>query len=163
MKENKPKNWLSFITGSGTYQEAKFADDADLMSASSTRTRATCARAVGQPQIETVEDSKDGKTRWIRLRIPVDEGLRYRIGTFEIADNTAVRTEVLRALFKMQEGEFYNDEEDPQGHREGEGDLRHRRLLAVGARRRHPCRAASIPRPASRSGPSRRRPSSTSR
>jgi outer membrane protein assembly factor BamA len=31
MKENKPRTWLSFITDSGTYQEAKFADDAQLV------------------------------------------------------------------------------------------------------------------------------------
>ena len=30
MKENKPSSWfLSFITGRGTYQEAKFDDDAE--------------------------------------------------------------------------------------------------------------------------------------
>jgi hypothetical protein len=28
MKDNKAKSWLSFITSDGTYQEAKFADDA---------------------------------------------------------------------------------------------------------------------------------------
>jgi hypothetical protein len=49
---------------------------------------------VGQPQIETVSTSKDGKTRWIRLRIPVDEGMRYNIGKFDIADNTALRLRV---------------------------------------------------------------------
>jgi len=29
MKANKSKSWLSFITSAGTYQEAKFADDAE--------------------------------------------------------------------------------------------------------------------------------------
>jgi outer membrane protein insertion porin family len=108
MKENKPKNWLSFITDSGTYQEAKYSEDADLIQ-QFYRNNGYVAAQIGQPQIETVETSKDGKTKWIQLRIPVDEGPRYRVGTFNIADNTAIRTEFLRSLFKMEEGEFYNE------------------------------------------------------
>jgi outer membrane protein insertion porin family len=107
LKENKPKNWYSFLTSSGTYLEAKFAEDADLVQVFYLNKGYVRAR-VGQPQIETVSTSKDGKTRWIRLRIPVDEGMRYNIGNFNIADNTALRSEFLRAQFKIKEGEVYN-------------------------------------------------------
>ena len=107
LKENKPKGWLSFITSTGTYYEAKFADDADLLQEFYLNEGYTQAR-VGAPQVEVVEDSEDGEERWIRLRIPVDEGQRYRVGTFTIADNTAIKTEFLRDLFKVEEGDFYS-------------------------------------------------------
>ena len=48
MKENKPKGLLAFITGGGTYQEAKFEEDADR-SSSTTGTRATSAPASASP------------------------------------------------------------------------------------------------------------------
>ena len=64
MKENKAKTLAARSSPSaGTYQEAKFADDAETGARSSTRTTATSRAQVGQPQVETVEDSKDGKTR----------------------------------------------------------------------------------------------------
>jgi outer membrane protein insertion porin family len=104
MKENKPRNWLSFITDSGTYQEAKFADDATNITDFYQNNGYVQAR-VGTPQIETIEDSKDRKTRWIRLRIPVDEGTRYRLGKFDIVGNTALKADALRKLFKLKEGD----------------------------------------------------------
>ena len=107
LKENKPRAWYSFLTSSGTYLEAKFADDADLVQVFYLNKGYVRAR-VGQPQVEVVGDSKDGKTRWITLRIPVDEGQRYRVGSFNIADNTAVKTEYLRSVFKVKENDFYN-------------------------------------------------------
>jgi outer membrane protein insertion porin family len=107
LKENKPRAWYSFLTSSGTYLEAKFADDADLVQVFYLNKGYVRAR-VGQPQVQVVGDSKDGKTRWITLRIPVDEGQRYRVGSFNIADNTAVRTEFLRSVFKVEENDFYN-------------------------------------------------------
>ena len=107
MKENKPKGWLSFITSGGTYLENKFADDADKVTEFYLNHGYVQAR-VGQPQIEVIENSTDGRTSWIRLRVPVDEGQRYKVGTFSIADNASVKTEFLRPLFKLQEGDYYN-------------------------------------------------------
>ena len=107
LKENKPKGWLSFITSGGTYYEAKFADDADLVQDFYSNQGYTQAR-VGSPQIEVLEDSTDGDDRWIRLTIPVDEGQRYRIGTFNVSGNTALKTEGIRPLFKIKEGDFYS-------------------------------------------------------
>jgi outer membrane protein insertion porin family len=107
MKDNKAKNWLSWVTSSGTYLEAKFEDDADLVQEFYVDRGYAQAR-VGVPQIERVEDSKDGKTRWIRLRIPVDEGRRYRVGEFEIVDNATIKTEFIRPLFKVKEGDWFS-------------------------------------------------------
>jgi len=114
MKDNKPKSWLSWITSAGTYQEMKFQDDAQKVT--EFYGNEGYARAqVGQPQLETIEDSKDGKKRWIRLRIPVDEGERYKIGKFDIAPGTAIKPEFLRPLFKVKEGDYYSRKQIAKG------------------------------------------------
>ena len=64
---------------------------------------------VAQPELKTLEDSKDGKTRWIELRIPVTEGPRYKLGEFGFEGNTVVKSEALRPLFKVKMGEWYNE------------------------------------------------------
>jgi outer membrane protein insertion porin family len=107
MKENKPKSWLSFITSAGTFQEAKFADDAQAVT-EFYGNKGYARAQVGHPQLETIEDSNDGSTRWIRLRIPVDEGIKYTIGKFEIGAGTSLKPEFLRPLFKVREGDTYS-------------------------------------------------------
>ena len=114
MKENKPKAWWSFFTSGGTYLDAKFAEDADKVQEFYLN-QGYVRALIGQPKIETVKDSKDGKLRYIRLRVPVDEGRRYKVGTFTIDGNTAVRTEALRGMFALQEGDFYNYEKVQKG------------------------------------------------
>jgi outer membrane protein insertion porin family len=107
MKDNKPRGWLSFITGAGTYAEAKFPDDAEKIN-EFYRNEGYVKAVVGAHKVEVVRDSEDGKTRWVRLRIPVDEGVRYRVGAFNIADNTAVKTDALRKFFKIKEGDYFD-------------------------------------------------------
>ena len=107
MKENKPKGLLGFITGGGTYQEAKFEEDADKIVEYYQNEGYVRAR-VGQPELKVLENSKDGKERWVQLRIPVTEGSRYRIGEFNIEGNTVVKTESLRPLFEVTPGEWYS-------------------------------------------------------
>jgi outer membrane protein insertion porin family len=114
MKENKPKSWLSFITGKGTYQEAKFAEDAEAVTAYYLEQGYIQAR-VGQPQIEVIRDSDDGKTRWIRLRVPVDEGPRYRIGKVTYEGNTMVTDEGFAQLFKLEPGDWYSHKKFMKG------------------------------------------------
>ena len=80
IKENKPKNPLyGWISGGGTYKEAMFEEDAAKV-VEYYQNRGYPQARVGQPEVKTLEDSKDGKTRWIQLRIPVTEGERYRFG-----------------------------------------------------------------------------------
>jgi outer membrane protein insertion porin family len=114
LKENKPKGWLSFITSGGTYYEAKFAEDAELVQDFYNNQGYAQAR-IGSPQVEVLEDSNDGDERWIRLTIPVDEGQRYRIGNFTIEGNTALRTEGIRPMFKIEEGDYYSIEKIRKG------------------------------------------------
>jgi len=107
LKDNKPKSWLSFITEAGKYQEAKFADDAQKV-VDFYRENGYAKVRVGNPQVEVISTSTDGKTRDIRLVIPVDEDRRYKVGKFDIADAKALQADGLRALFKVNEGDYFD-------------------------------------------------------
>jgi len=104
IKENRPHSWLSWLTQTGTYQEAKFADDAQRVS-EFYQNQGYARAQIGMPQVETIQDSKDGKTRWIRLRIPVDEGQKYKLGKLNVAGSTVLKAESIIPIFKMKEGE----------------------------------------------------------
>ena len=114
MKGNRAHNWLSFITSSGTYQEAKFDEDAERVTAFYRNNGYIFAR-VGQPQLEVLSDSPDKKTRLVSLKIPVDEGSPYKVGKFEFSGNTIVKSEGLRPLFKISEGDVYSEKKVRKG------------------------------------------------
>ncbi len=119
LKENKPKGFLSFITGGGTYKEDKFEEDADRV-ITYYRNRGYARVQVGQPDLKTLVDEKDGKTRWVQLRIPVTEGPRYKVGEFGFDGNTVLKADVLRTLFKVKPGEWYNEKEIRDGLRKAQ-------------------------------------------
>jgi outer membrane protein insertion porin family len=114
MKENKAPGFLKFITGAGTYKEGKFEEDADKV-VQYYRERGYVRAQVGQPQLKILEDSSDGKSRWVQLQIPVTEGPRYKIGEVGFAGNTVVKTEGLRPLFKIEQGEWFNEKKIRKG------------------------------------------------
>ncbi len=114
MKENKEKGFFGFITGGGTYKEDKFAEDAQLIT-DHYRDEGYVMAQVGQPQMRTLEDSPDGKTRWIQLQVPITEGKRYRVGNFDFEGNTVVKAEGLRPLFKLEKGEIYSQKQIKKG------------------------------------------------
>lgn len=107
LKENRPQGLLSAMTGTGSYNEAKFADDAQNVE-DYYRDHGYIAARVGQPELRALDDSADGGTRWVQLRIPVVEGERYRTGTVGFEGNRLVDSDVLRALLKLKEGEWYS-------------------------------------------------------
>jgi outer membrane protein insertion porin family len=108
MKTNKEQWFLSFITGRGTYLQDKFEEDAEKV-VENYRDKGYITARVGQPEVKTLEDTPDGKTRFVELRVPVTEGRRYRVGKFEFAGNEVVKSEGLRPLFKVKEGSFYSE------------------------------------------------------
>jgi outer membrane protein insertion porin family len=114
MKENKEQWFLSFISGRGTYQEAKFEEDADKI-VEYYRDRGYVTARVGQPELKFLEDSPDKTTRWVQLGIPVAEGERYRVGNFDFDGNTVINTDLLRPLFKNKTGDFYSEKDIRQG------------------------------------------------
>lgn len=114
VKANKPRGLLSLVTGRGAYNQDKFADDAQLI-VNHYRNNGFVEVQVGQPELRTLDDSVDGKTRWVQLRAPITEGRRFRVGSFSIEGNTVVKTEALRPLFKIAEGEEYREDQIRKG------------------------------------------------
>ena len=114
IKNNKSQWAFSWITGRGTYQEAKFEEDADRVM-QWYLDRGYINAQVGIPEIKVLADSEDKKTRYIELKIPVTEGERYRVGNFDFAGNTVLQSEVLRPLFKLRSGDYYSQGEIRKG------------------------------------------------
>ena len=124
MKENKerapwdpihfPTAFIGMIAGRGTYSEPKFDEDAEKVVAYY-RDHGYLRANVGVPELKVLEDSDDKKTRWVELRIPIVEGPRYKVGTFDVAGNTVVKTEFLKPLFKLTSGDYYGEKRIRKG------------------------------------------------
>jgi outer membrane protein insertion porin family len=114
MKENRAQWWLSWITGRGTYQETKFEEDAERVT-EYYRNEGYVRAQVGEPEVKVLEDSSDKKTRYIELRIPVTEGQRYLVGSFDVTGNTVVKSDLLKPLFKLKKGEVYSQKNVRKG------------------------------------------------
>ena len=112
MKENKAGGFFggmfAFVRGGGSYREDKFGEDAEKI-VEYYRDRGYITAQVGQPDLQVLEDERDGRTRWVQLRIPVTEGNQYRIGDFSFEGNEIVKDEALRTLFKVQPGDIYSE------------------------------------------------------
>jgi len=106
MKNNKKEWMFSWITSSGTYQAAKFEEDADKI-VEYYRDRGYVTARVGQPELKYIEDSTDRRTRYVSLRIPIQEGERYKVGDVVFEGNTVVRAEALKEIFKLKTGTYY--------------------------------------------------------
>jgi outer membrane protein insertion porin family len=119
MKENKPKGLLGFITGGGTYKEAMFEEDAAKVVEYYQNQGYPQAR-VGNPEVKTLEDSKDGKNRWVQLRVPVTEGKRYRMGELSFEGNKLVNSTGLRTLYNIEPGEWYNKKKINDGNKKAQ-------------------------------------------
>ena len=67
---------------------------------------------VGQPRI-TYTDKPGGNKKKpaknMKLEVPVTEGAQYRMGSLKFEGLTVLKEPFVRALFKMQEGDVYND------------------------------------------------------
>jgi outer membrane protein insertion porin family len=113
MKDNRPKGFLGFL-GDATYHEVKFADDAERVT-EFYKDHGYAGAQVGQPQVEVIRTSPDGRKRWIRLRVPVDEGMKYTIGKFELEGESKLNLDAVKALFKIKEGDEYSNKKIRKG------------------------------------------------
>jgi outer membrane protein insertion porin family len=114
MKDVKQRSLLSFITGRGTYRQEKFEEDAERV-VGFYRDRGYLRVRVEPPEITVLTDAADRTRREIRLRIPISEGRRYRVGTIAVADNAVVKSEALVPLFKLKAGDFYAEKRVRKG------------------------------------------------
>ena len=115
MKNTKERWWLSRITGRGTYKEAQFEEDADRI-IGYYRDEGYIDAQVGQPDLEYLEASEDGTRRDLQLRIPIEEGERYRIGEVDFDGNEVVTDIGLKQIFKnMEPGVYYSEDDARKG------------------------------------------------
>jgi outer membrane protein insertion porin family len=114
MKDIKAMSWLSWITQSGTYKEDKYAEDAEKVVAYY-RDNGYLRVRVDNPEVKTLENSKDGKKRYVELRIPVTEGPRYKVGDVKVVDNKVVKAEALVQVFALKPGQYYSEKRVRKG------------------------------------------------
>ena len=109
MKNTKERWWLSWMTGRGTYKEAQFEEDADRIIAFY-REQGYIDSQVGQPDLEYLDEADDAENRGLRLRIPIEEGARYRIGKVRFDGNEVIPAAGLATIFvKLEPGEYYSE------------------------------------------------------
>ncbi len=107
--------WIAGSLGDGgTYQETKFDEDAEKIM-SFYRDHGYIKANVGVPELKVIEDSTDKTARYIELKIPVNEGRRYKVSDFDIAGNTVVKSDYLKPLFKTKPGDFYSEKNVRKG------------------------------------------------
>jgi outer membrane protein insertion porin family len=114
IKSNKAHGLLSLVTHRGHFDESKFADDAQRI-VDHYRDHGFVEAGVGPPTLRVLDDSADGQTRWVQLRVEVDEGRRYTLGQFAIEGNSVLREEALRAVFPIKTGDTYSQEKLRKG------------------------------------------------
>ena len=115
MRNNRRKRWLPIPQFDNTYKPAGFEEDAERI-VSFYRDRGYLAARVGQPSIRTLDDSDDGKTRWVAMGIPITEGGRYRVGELSVEGSTSVPAEYLLSLFtKTRKGDLYSEQDIREG------------------------------------------------
>ena len=107
MKENKEPGMFSFITGKGTYQETKFEEDAEKV------VEYYRDRGYIDAQRRLAGHQTCSRTRATARRGTCSCAFRSRkaaatrSASSTSSGNTVVKSEALRPLFKMKEGEFY--------------------------------------------------------
>lgn len=106
MKDNRAQSLVSVLNRRGPYKAERFADDAQKLE-DHYRDHGYADARVGEPELRRLDDSLDGTTRWIQLRVPVLEGPRYYVSQFELSGNKVIATDALRQLFKIKDGDVY--------------------------------------------------------
>ncbi len=113
MAHNKPNGFLGLL-GDATYNEAMFPEDAERVG-EFYKSNGYASAQIGQPVIETVRTAEDGTRRWIRLRVPVDEGQKFTIGKFEVTGESKLNLDAVKLLFEIAPGDTYSSEKIRKG------------------------------------------------
>ena len=77
-------------------------------SSSTTATRATSRRTSARPRSRSSRTRRTRKPAGSSCAIPVTEGPRYKVGSLNFDGNKVIKSESLRPLFKMNEGDYYS-------------------------------------------------------
>ena len=130
MTHNRTRRWLPIPQFSSTYKQAGFEEDADRI-VSFYRDRGYLSARVGQPALRTLEDSADGKTRWIALGIAVTEGSQYRLGEFAVEGSTTVPSGVPPVSLQSAQRRSLQRKRDPRRPEQGKRAVRRTRAVRV--------------------------------
>lgn len=114
LKTNRPKPWFNPFSQKGTWRVDRYEEDVELVG-QHYRNNGFLQARVGAAEFTTLETSKDGKTRYVEMRVPVTEGKRYRVGEFALDGNTVLKTQPLIDSFSIKKGEFANEEQIRKG------------------------------------------------
>lgn len=114
LRANRPQSLLSLVSDRGTYHEDRLAEDAQSI-VDFYRDRGYVTARVEQPTLRVLDDSPDGRTRWVQLRLNVSEGPQYRVGNVTFEGNTVVRSEALEQLFRIAPGDLYRQSRVTRG------------------------------------------------
>ena len=114
LKWNKPETLLSFATNRGRYDPNRFEEDAERVE-DYYRDLGYFQARVGAAVARPLDTSADGTTQWVQLRVPVEEGARYRVGTVSFEGNTVMQTAALQPLFKLVAGDWYSQRSVREG------------------------------------------------
>jgi outer membrane protein insertion porin family len=114
LKANRPRGLISLVRGGGNFNEDKFADDAQAL-VEHYRNRGYIEAQIGVPALRVLDDSADGKTRWVQLRVEVNEGRPHRVGAFTIEGSSVMSAAALRPLFRLEEGDEYQEDRIRKG------------------------------------------------
>lgn len=109
MKDNRAQGLLSLVTGRGVYRSDRIEDDAERVVAAY-RDRGYIEARVGEPELRVLDDSEDGQTRWVQLRVPIEEGRQHLVGEVTFDGNTKLSSGVLASMFELRKGKPYSEE-----------------------------------------------------
>lgn len=103
------KWWLpGFLERQGPFREDQFAEDADRI-VQAYRDRGFINASVGTPRVDRDRPSRDGRTQWVTVTVPVTEGRRYTVDSVTFEGNTVFGHEQLATLFAPQTHRFYDE------------------------------------------------------
>lgn len=102
----KVKDFMSFLNGSGKYQDEKLQADLDLVS-SFYLNRGYVKVKVGAPQISVTRNKES-----VYITIPVYEGPQYKVGQVQVSGDILTTNEELLSKLKLKSGSTYSKEKE---------------------------------------------------
>lgn len=107
--KTKKRRWYSFVTKyfdrSGTYSEPVFLQDLQGVT-ERYMNEGYLQVDVGEPDVRVVED--DGGDEELVVRVPVEEGRQFRVGSVDVQGDTSIDLAALRERVNLQSGEVFN-------------------------------------------------------
>ncbi len=103
--QTRPGGFLSFLSSGGTYKEEALQRDLQAVQAVYLD-RGYVTVKVGHPAVALSPDK-----RWIHVTIPVEEGVRYRIGEVKFTGQLLDQERRLREILRTKKGEWFSRED----------------------------------------------------